>query len=99
MAKEEWGLKHTCPNCSTKFYDLLKEPIVCPKCGKIIIVESVVSHKLDVDEDETDLSQDSVVIGGQGQAEVEIDDSVLDDSDDDSISLDEIADMPDEEEE
>ena len=27
------GKKHTCIKCSTKFYDLGKEDILCPKCG------------------------------------------------------------------
>lgn len=34
MPKEEWGIKHRCEECGAKFYDLLREPIVCPVCGK-----------------------------------------------------------------
>jgi uncharacterized protein (TIGR02300 family) len=33
MVKPEWGAKRTCQNCATRFYDLQKSPIVCPKCG------------------------------------------------------------------
>ena len=33
MAKPELGLKRTCVACSTKFYDLLRAPAICPKCG------------------------------------------------------------------
>ena len=33
MAKQELGLKRICGNCGTKFYDLARDPIVCPKCG------------------------------------------------------------------
>jgi uncharacterized protein (TIGR02300 family) len=33
MAKPELGLKRVCVSCSTKFYDLTKQPAVCPKCG------------------------------------------------------------------
>ena len=32
MAKPEWGAKRTCPHCGTRFYDLRREPIVCPRC-------------------------------------------------------------------
>ncbi|WP_420547756.1 TIGR02300 family protein [Curvivirga sp.] len=32
MAKPEWGMKRGCLNCGAKFYDLQKDPIVCPKC-------------------------------------------------------------------
>ncbi|HZU89252.1 MAG TPA: TIGR02300 family protein [Stellaceae bacterium] len=33
MAKPEWGTKRICPACNTRYYDLLREPVVCPKCG------------------------------------------------------------------
>ena len=33
MAKQEWGTKRSCQSCGTKFYDLKKPRIVCPKCG------------------------------------------------------------------
>ncbi len=32
MAKPELGTKRLCTNCGAKFYDLNKDPIVCPKC-------------------------------------------------------------------
>lgn len=28
----ELGLKHECFRCGTKFYDLKKSPVLCPKC-------------------------------------------------------------------
>ena len=33
MAKPEWGTKRICPGCGAHFYDLRREPIVCPECG------------------------------------------------------------------
>ena len=33
MPKAEWGVKRTCPNCEARFYDLQREPILCPECG------------------------------------------------------------------
>ncbi len=33
MAKPELGEKHTCVSCGTRFFDMQKEPAVCPKCG------------------------------------------------------------------
>ncbi|MFX8565759.1 TIGR02300 family protein, partial [Acinetobacter baumannii] len=33
VAKPELGTKRLCPNCSTKYYDLNRDPILCPKCG------------------------------------------------------------------
>lgn len=32
VVKPEWGTKRTCPQCGTRFYDLKKNPAVCPKC-------------------------------------------------------------------
>lgn len=33
MAKPELGIKRVCVSCAAKFYDLMKVPAVCPKCG------------------------------------------------------------------
>lgn len=32
MAKPEWGTKRVCLNCSARFYDMLRDPILCPAC-------------------------------------------------------------------
>ena len=33
--KQAWGTKRLCPNCGARFYDLNKDPIVCPKCQTV----------------------------------------------------------------
>ena len=33
MAKPEWGTKRICPSCGARYYDLMRDPVVCPKCG------------------------------------------------------------------
>src|SRR5437764_9001795 len=33
VAKPEWGMKRICPSCGTRYYDLMRDPIVCPKCS------------------------------------------------------------------
>ena len=35
MARPELGLKRQCTNCGARFYDLNKDPIVCPKCATV----------------------------------------------------------------
>lgn len=35
MGKPELGMKRTCANCATRFYDLDKETAACPKCGTV----------------------------------------------------------------
>ena len=36
VAKPELGTKRLCSNCGAKFYDLSKNPIVCPKCHTVL---------------------------------------------------------------
>jgi uncharacterized protein (TIGR02300 family) len=33
VAKAEWGTKRICLSCGARFYDLQRDPIVCPSCG------------------------------------------------------------------
>jgi uncharacterized protein (TIGR02300 family) len=33
VAKPEWGTKRICPSCGIRYYDLLREPVICPKCN------------------------------------------------------------------
>ena len=39
------GEKHHCSNCGAKFFDLNKQPIICPKCNTEVIDKSVVKMK------------------------------------------------------
>ena len=36
MVITKFGRKHVCQNCGAKFFDLLKVPPECPKCGTIV---------------------------------------------------------------
>ena len=40
MAKPKWGTKHTCPGCGIRFYDLKKDPAVCPSCDTVVIIQA-----------------------------------------------------------
>ena len=44
MAKPELGTKRLCAGCGAKFYDLNKDPIVCPKCGTVYEIAVVSSR-------------------------------------------------------
>ena len=44
MAKPELGTKRLCGNCAAKFYDLGKDPIVCPKCQTVLQLAAVTSR-------------------------------------------------------
>ena len=38
MAKTELGAKRRCLSCGAAFFDLSREPIVCPKCNTVFPV-------------------------------------------------------------
>ena len=55
MAKPELGAKRQCQNCGAKFFDMNKDPIVCPKCGTVFQGVARVERaaaKVEVEEDE-----------------------------------------------
>jgi uncharacterized protein (TIGR02300 family) len=57
VTKPELGNKHQCQNCGTKFFDLNKNPIICPKCGTVfhaVALSRVVQRATVVDDDEVD---------------------------------------------
>jgi uncharacterized protein (TIGR02300 family) len=33
MAKAEWGVKRLCANCGAAYYDMKKNPAICPACS------------------------------------------------------------------
>ncbi len=35
MTRVEWGTKRQCASCGTKFYDLRRDPIICPSCDVV----------------------------------------------------------------
>lgn len=39
MPKPEWGAKHRCDKCDTRFYDLQRSPVICPNCQEPIVFE------------------------------------------------------------
>jgi len=41
VAKAEWGTKRVCQSCGTRFYDLMRTPCTCPKCGAAVETEVV----------------------------------------------------------
>jgi uncharacterized protein (TIGR02300 family) len=44
VAKPELGTKRLCGNCAAKFYDLSKDPIVCPKCHTVLQLAPVTTR-------------------------------------------------------
>lgn len=112
MSKAEWGKKHECPNCSCRFYDLLKpSPLSCPKCDFVFAAD--ILHKTrkgkavkSSDDDDEDLieEEDEDLLHPHDDDE---DDLLLgtDDNDDDAVpgvkddySIDDDLILPDDDE-
>ena len=56
MAKPELGAKRQCQACGAKFFDLNKDPIVCPKCGTVFQGAPRVRVASKEDEEDTELA-------------------------------------------
>lgn len=86
MVKLEWGTKRTCQSCSSRFYDLQKSPIVCPKCGATYEIVTTSrrgrksSAKAVIEEEVLDQDVDLV----------DTDDTLLDDEDELDADLDDV---------
>lgn len=106
MPKDEWGVKRVCPSCEGRFYDLQKEDMVCPYCEAEFSLTTLLSDKPQVekaDAKEKDSKDESIsdaddVLDDDGDDDIVVDDALLDDDDDDEVSLEEIADVPAEDE-
>ena len=90
MAKPELGAKRQCQNCGAKFFDLNKDPIVCPKCGTIFQGAAARAERVTAkDEDEEDdpvqpagveiVSLDDVEASEEKAAETAVDDIDVED--------------------
>ncbi len=62
MAKPQLGAKRQCQSCATKFYDLNKDPIVCPKCGTVFQVAALALARAPgrVEEEESEVEKEGV---------------------------------------
>lgn len=100
MPKAEWGTKRLCPTTGKRFYDLNRTPIVSPYTGEVVDIETVrrraagaiianeakTSALLDEDIDSDDLIE-------AGAEDADLDEELLED-DDETVSLDDLADVP-----
>ena len=84
MVKPEWGAKHRCPKCGTRFYDLGKnDPVACIDCGNQWYPESVLKTKQPIPFEEIEKKK---------KEETELEDEDLD-IDDDDVSPDNDVDL------
>ncbi len=109
MPKEEWGVKRVCPTTGKRFYDMGRSPVVSPYTGDVVEIEtgkggrslvadkpSKPAAKKEPEADDDLVLEDDIAIEDDDDSDVEIeDDDVLDDSDEgDTVALDDLADVP-----
>lgn len=104
MAEEAWGVKRVCPETGQRFYDLNKEPIVSPYTGTEYELsffsndksKTSMTDKADkanvAKATEDDLTDEADVLDDDLN-NVDFGDDVLDDDDDDTVPLEDIADV------
>ena len=102
MPKEEWGVKRVCPTTGKRFYDLNRSPIVSPYTGEFVELDSSKTRMIAADAEDMsskenkteDLDSEDVVLDDE-DVNVDLGDDLLEEDDeDDNVSLEEIADMP-----
>jgi uncharacterized protein (TIGR02300 family) len=107
-ARAQRGTKRTCVGCDERFYDLNRNPIVCPACGNVHGPEAFVKQrplaavvpvvpaaaaKANTDDDDLDLDE----VGLDDDDTLIDDGDDLDDDDDDGLN-EVIVDVDDDEE-
>jgi uncharacterized protein (TIGR02300 family) len=97
MAKEEWGTKRVCPTTGKRFYDLNRTPIVSPYTGEVVTLETGRSRTMIAERVKpgVDLDDEPVVLEDEDAdaADVGLDDEILEDDEDENVSLDDLADV------
>lgn len=108
--KEDGACKRICPTTGKRFYDLNRTPIVSPYTGEVVDIESVrrkmaasvISRAVPDKDDDVlveDLENERALLEGAAADDSELDDDLLEDDADDNVSLDDLADVPGDEEE
>tara|TARA_B100000686_G_scaffold351858_1_gene451936 strand:- start:1053 stop:1463 length:411 start_codon:yes stop_codon:yes gene_type:complete len=100
VANPEWGTKRECRSCGARFYDLKRDPVVCPKCETVFVIEAPkpkppVQKKPEVQED----VQKAKAVNDKGEdgpesdlADVEVDDEG---EDEDNAFVDDASELED----
>lgn len=97
MSKAEWGLKRVCPSCAKLYYDMKKNPPVCPGCKTPFDSETLVrtrrGRSVEKKKDLADAVIDDIPVASASE------DSVIEDAEElaDDDSVDDVVEVEDEE--
>ena len=101
MAIKERGVKRNCQACGAVFYDLLNDPIICPKCGSQYDPEAILKSRktrLPAAEEEVKIESEGAGVTDEGDIPgVELDDDedvILPDVDDEEGDVGVVDDEP-----
>ena len=93
MAKPELGTKRVCVSCSARFFDLTRQPAVCPKCGTEQPIDQPRVRRAVGNPIEDKRRPKVAVVPGLEDADVEVEAS---DDDTDEDVLEDTSDLEDE---
>tara|TARA_B100000214_G_C23660182_1_gene487122 strand:- start:67 stop:411 length:345 start_codon:yes stop_codon:yes gene_type:complete len=107
MPKEEWGTKRLCIKCKSKFYDLNMDPLTCPECGASFSLDELLGNKTKLPKDQSPVSKDTerqddveeltedelMLEDDEEPIADDLDETLLEEDDDDTVSLEEITDV------
>lgn len=110
MPKPEWGTKRVCPTTGKRFYDLNKSPVVSPYTGEVVDIESarrkavsaVIARAVPEKDEEVlveDIDADDELLESAVAEDADLADDLLEEDADDTVSLDDLADVGGDEEE
>ncbi len=89
MAKPELGAKRQCQACGAKFFDLNRDPIVCPKCGATFQGATLRAERATAkDEDSEDEQANAAGVEMVSLDEVEAQEEKTPDTGDEDIDVD-----------
>jgi uncharacterized protein (TIGR02300 family) len=105
VVKVEWGTKRSCQGCGARFYDLLKSPILCPKCGTTFEIQTSGRGRrgrlsVDVAKDislDSSLLVEDIDLVEDGESNLADDNGLMEDTSDLGEDLDDIPDVLDHE--
>ena len=109
MPKPEWGVKRVCPKTGKRFYDLNKSPIVSPYTGEVVEIDTAArkgaeSTRAEPAKKQTPAKTDQSELGDNDAMLVDEEDTgddadLLEDDADDTVALDDLADVAEKDDE
>ena len=91
MGSFEKGNKRQCEHCEMKFYDLNRDPIVCPGCGEEFVIA------VDTPKEKEEVKPEKEEVKAEVETVVEADPDIisLDEAEDEEIAAEDIPDVDD----